>query len=74
MLDLVGLEYQKNGDGRNYTCIITNGERFIMGSIVSSIFGGGSQSQAPAPSPSGGGQSFTTSVIREAPGIEETKN
>jgi hypothetical protein len=43
-----------------------------MGSIVSSIFGGGSKS-APAPSPSGGGQSFTTSVIREAPGIEERK-
>ena len=43
-----------------------------MGSIVSSIFGGGSRS-APPPSPSGGGQSFTTSVIREAPGIEERK-
>tara|TARA_R100000700_G_scaffold7483_1_gene11162 strand:- start:3069 stop:3899 length:831 start_codon:yes stop_codon:yes gene_type:complete len=42
-----------------------------MGSIVSSIFGGGSRSAAP--SPSGGGQSFTTSVIREAPGIEERK-
>ena len=41
-----------------------------MGSIVSSIFGGGSRS-APAPSPSSGGQSFQTSVIREAPGIEE---
>ena len=45
-----------------------------MGSIVSSIFGGGSRSAPPpAPSPSGGGQSFTTSVIREAPGIEERK-
>jgi hypothetical protein len=44
-----------------------------MGSIVSSIFGGGGGGSAPAPSPSGGGQSFTTSVIREAPGIEERK-
>ena len=45
-----------------------------MGSIVSSIFGGGSSRSAPAaPSPSSGGQSFTTSVIREAPGIEERK-
>jgi hypothetical protein len=43
-----------------------------MGSIVKGIFGGGSSSQ-PAPSPSGGGQSFQTSVIREAPGIEERK-
>ena len=42
-----------------------------MGSIVSSIFGGGS-SRAPAPAPSGG-NAFTTSVIREAPGIEERK-
>ena len=42
-----------------------------MGSIVSSIFGGGSRS-APAPSPSGG-NTFNTSVIREAPGIEERK-
>ena len=40
-----------------------------MGSIVKSIFGGGS-SGAPAPS---GGNTFTTSVIREAPGIEERK-
>mgnify|MGYP001274569649 FL=1 len=44
-----------------------------MGSIVSSIFGGGSSRSAPAPSPSSGGQSFQTSVIREAPGIEERK-
>ena len=36
-------------------------------------FGGGGGGSAPAPSPSGGGQSFTTSVIREAPGIEERK-
>ena len=42
-----------------------------MGSIVSSIFGGGGGS-APAPSASGGSQ-FTQSVIREAPGIEERK-
>jgi len=43
-----------------------------MGSIVSSIFGGGGGSSAPAPAPSGGNQ-FTQSVIREAPGIEERK-
>ena len=42
-----------------------------MGSIVSSVFGGGSRS-APA-SPSGSGSQFTQSVIREAPGIEERK-
>jgi len=42
-----------------------------MGSIVSSIFGGGGGSSAPA-APSGGNQ-FTQSVIREAPGIEERK-
>jgi len=42
-----------------------------MGSIVSSIFGGGGGSSAPA-TPSGGNQ-FTQSVIREAPGIEERK-
>lgn len=41
-----------------------------MGSIVSSIFGGGGGSSAPAPS---GGNQFTQSVIREAPGIEERK-
>jgi hypothetical protein len=41
-----------------------------MGSIVSSIFGGGG-SNAPAPSSSG--SQFTQSVIREAPGIEERK-
>ena len=42
-----------------------------MGSIVSSIFGGGG-SNAPAPAASSGNQ-FTQSVIREAPGIEERK-
>ena len=42
-----------------------------MGSIVSSIFGGG-RSSAPSPAPSSG-NAFTTSVIREAPGIEERK-
>ena len=41
-----------------------------MGSIVSSIFGGGKQ--APA-QPSSSGTSFNTSVIREAPGVEERK-
>ena len=41
-----------------------------MGSIVKSIFGGGGSSAPPAPS---GGNTFTTSVIREAPGIEERK-
>jgi len=41
-----------------------------MGSIVKSIFGGGGSSPPPAPS---GGNTFTTSVIREAPGIEERK-
>jgi hypothetical protein len=42
-----------------------------MGSIVSSIFGGGGgSSQQPAPS---SGSSFGTTVIREAPGIEERK-
>jgi len=43
-----------------------------MGSIVSSIFGGGGGGSAPAPAPSSG-SNFTTSVIREAPGIEERK-
>jgi hypothetical protein len=43
-----------------------------MGSIVSSIFGGGSSRSAPAPAASSG-NTFTTSVIREAPGIEERK-
>ena len=43
-----------------------------MGSIVKSVFGGGSS--APAPSGGGGsGSQFTQSVIREAPGIEERK-
>jgi len=42
-----------------------------MGSIVKSVFGGGGGSSAPAPS--GGGNQFTQSVIREAPGIEERK-
>ena len=42
-----------------------------MGSIVSSIFGGGGGSSSqPAPS---SGSSFGTTVIREAPGIEERK-
>jgi hypothetical protein len=42
-----------------------------MGSIVSSIFGGGGGGSAqPAPS---SGSSFGTTVIREAPGIEERK-
>jgi hypothetical protein len=43
-----------------------------MGSIIGSVFGGGSKS---APAPSGGGSSsqFQQSVIREAPGIEERK-
>ena len=43
-----------------------------MGSIVSSIFGGGGGGSAPAPAPSSG-NSFGTTVIREAPGIEERK-
>ena len=42
-----------------------------MGSIVSSVFGGGGSRSAPAPS--SGGSQFTQSVIREAPGIEERK-
>ena len=42
-----------------------------MGSIVSSIFGGGGSRSAPTPS--GGGNQFIQSVIREAPGIEERK-
>ena len=43
-----------------------------MGSIVKSVFGGGSS--APAPSGGGGGGStFTQNVVREAPGIEERK-
>ena len=42
-----------------------------MGSIVSSIFGGGGGgSSQPAPS---SGSSFGTTVLREAPGIEERK-
>ena len=41
-----------------------------MGSIVKGIFGGGGSSAPPAPS---SGNTFTTSVIREAPGIEERK-
>jgi hypothetical protein len=42
-----------------------------MGSIVSSIFGGGGgSSQQAAPS---SGSSFGTTVLREAPGIEERK-
>ena len=43
-----------------------------MGSIVSSIFGGGGGRSAPA-APSSSGTSFNTSVIREAPGVEERK-
>jgi len=44
-----------------------------MGSIVSSIFGGGGGGgSAPAPA-SSSGSSFNTSVIREAPGVEERK-
>ena len=43
-----------------------------MGSIVSSIFGGGGGGSAPAPAPSSG-SSFGTTVLREAPGIEERK-
>ena len=43
-----------------------------MGSIVSSIFGGGGGRSAPAPAASSGNQ-FTQTVIREAPGIEERK-
>jgi hypothetical protein len=42
-----------------------------MGSIVSSIFGGGGGRSAPAPASSG--NQFTQTVIREAPGIEERK-
>ena len=41
-----------------------------MGSIVSSIFGGGGGSSQQQPS---SGSSFGTTVIREAPGIEERK-
>ena len=41
-----------------------------MGSIVSSIFGGGGGSSQQQPS---SGNSFGTTVIREAPGIEERK-
>ena len=45
-----------------------------MGSIVSKIFGGGGGGgSAPAPAPAGSGTTFQTSVIREAPGIEERK-
>jgi hypothetical protein len=42
-----------------------------MGSIVSSVFGGGGSRSAPAPT--SGGNQFTQSVLREAPGIEERK-
>lgn len=42
-----------------------------MGSIISSVFGGGSSRSAPAPASSG--NQFTQTVIREAPGIEERK-
>ena len=42
-----------------------------MGSIVKSVFGGGSSSAPSAPS--GGGTGFTQTVIREAPGVEERK-
>jgi hypothetical protein len=42
-----------------------------MGSIVGSIFGGGSRSAPPPPASSG--NQFTQTVIREAPGIEERK-
>ena len=41
-----------------------------MGSIVKSIFGGGSQQAAPAPA---GGTGITQTTIREAPGVEERK-
>lgn len=41
-----------------------------MGSIVSSIFGGGGGSSQQQPS---SGSSFGTTVLREAPGIEERK-
>lgn len=41
-----------------------------MGSIVSSIFGGGGGSSQQQPS---SGNSFATTVLREAPGIEERK-
>jgi len=41
-----------------------------MGSIISSVFGGGSKA---APAPSAGGTGIQTSIIREAPGIEERK-
>ena len=42
-----------------------------MGSIVSSVFGGGGSRSAPTPTASG--NQFTQTVIREAPGIEERK-
>jgi len=38
--------------------------------VISNIFGGGSKAAAPAPS---GGTGIQTSIIREAPGIEERK-
>tara|TARA_R100001126_G_scaffold88510_1_gene57366 strand:+ start:308 stop:1177 length:870 start_codon:yes stop_codon:yes gene_type:complete len=38
--------------------------------VISNIFGGGSKAAAPAPS---GGTGMQTSIIREAPGIEERK-
>ena len=41
-----------------------------MGSIVKSVFGGGSSAPAPAPQ---GGTGITQTTIREAPGIEERK-
>tara|TARA_R100000657_G_C4640792_1_gene86757 strand:+ start:55 stop:921 length:867 start_codon:yes stop_codon:yes gene_type:complete len=42
-----------------------------MGSIVSSVFGGGGSRSAPTPASSG--NQFTQTVIREAPGVEERK-
>jgi len=44
-----------------------------MGSIVSSIFGGGGGGGSAPAQPSSSGTSFNTSVIREAPGVEERK-
>ena len=43
-----------------------------MGSIVKSVFGGGSSAPAAAPA-SQGGTGITQTTIREAPGIEERK-
>ena len=42
-----------------------------MGSIVSSVFGGGGSRSAPTPASSG--NQFTQTVIREAPGVEGRK-